>query len=343
MKKLVFVCFLAMPVFFLSCIKEPEMYDNTYRGNFDALWEIIDRRYCFLDYKNIDWDSVYAVYSPRVDTIHNNWDFFSLLGDMLDVLKDGHVNLISNFDVSRYWDWYLDYDDNFDDDILYSDRYLGDDYRKANGLDYKIFDSGRIGYIYYSSFSESFNDTNIAYALSSFSDCYGLIIDVRDNGGGFLDLAERMVSYFIKEKTLVGYYKLKTGYGHSDFSKAYAVNVSPNGRIYWGRPVIILTNRRAYSATNDFVSYMKGLPNVSIVGDKTGGGGGAPFSSELVNGWRVRFSAYPSFNRNMQMIENGIEPDYHVSMSKEDMEKGYDSIIEFAMKLIRNKMPSNFK
>ena len=59
------------------------------------------------------------------------------------------------------------------------------------------------------------------------------------------------------------------------------------------RKVVVLTNRHSYSATNDFVNSMRCFPNVTLVGDKTGGGSGLPFSSELPNGWGVRFSASP--------------------------------------------------
>ena len=44
------------------------------------------------------------------------------------------------------------------------------------------------------------------------------------------------------------------------------------------KPVIILTNRSVYSAANEFVKYMKCCPKAKIVGDKTGGGAGLPFS-----------------------------------------------------------------
>ena len=47
----------------------------------------------------------------------NQYVLFDVLGDMLNELKDGHTNLISTFNMSRYWDWYLDYPDNFDSDI----------------------------------------------------------------------------------------------------------------------------------------------------------------------------------------------------------------------------------
>ena len=79
---------------------------------------------------------------------------------------------------------------------------------------------------------------------------------------------------------------------------------------------------------------MKCCPNVHIVGDKTGGGAGLPFSSELPNGWSVRFSACPMYDRDKQMTEFDIDPDYKVDITESDLIKGKDTIIEFARKLI---------
>ena len=52
------IFYLLILISLTSCIREEET-DNTPRGNFEALWKIIDEKYCFLDYKQIDWDSVY--------------------------------------------------------------------------------------------------------------------------------------------------------------------------------------------------------------------------------------------------------------------------------------------
>jgi C-terminal processing protease CtpA/Prc len=79
---------------------------------------------------------------------------------------------------------------------------------------------------------------------------------------------------------------------------------------------------------------MKCCPNVKIVGDKTGGGAGLPFSSELPNGWSIRFSACPMYDKNKVSTEFGIEPDYNVQLSQDDFLKGKDTIIEFARQLL---------
>ena len=102
------------------------------------------------------------------------------------------------------------------------------------------------------------------------------------------------------------------------------------------KPVIILTNRGCYSATNEFVSIMKNANNVTIIGDKTGGGSGLPFTSELPNGWSIRFSASPMFNAHKEHIEFGVEPDIYVSMDQNDIDKKRDTIIEKAREMLRN-------
>lgn len=102
--------------------------------------------------------------------------------------------------------------------------------------------------------------------------------------------------------------------------------------------VIVLTNRRSFSATNDFVNCMKQLPLVTIIGDKTGGGSGLPFSSEIPNGWSIRFSASPMFDPQMNQLEFGIDPDLKVDMSSEDIQRGKDTIIETACYLLKNSL-----
>ena len=143
-----------------------------------------------------------------------------------------------------------------------------------------------------------------------------------------------MAARFTNEELLVGYMQHKTGPGHNDFSSREEQRLKPAQGIRWQKGVAVLTNRGVFSAANEFVKYMKCCPNVIIVGDKTGGGGGLPFSSQLPNGWSIRFSACPIFDRNGQSTEFGIEPDYWVSLTDEDFQRGEDTIIEAARRLV---------
>ena len=271
----------------------------------------------------------------------SNDDLFDILSQMLYILKDGHVNLSSAKRTSFYDEWYQGYDWNYREDILYQ-TYLGSastGYYTSAGLKYKIFDNN-IGYIRYESFSSGVGDGNLDEVLLYLATCNGLIIDVRDNGGGNLTNSTRIAARFTNEKTLTGYIQHKTGPGHNDFSKMEPIYLEPSNSIRWQKKVIILTNRRCYSATNDFVNAMRSLnkdneeKRIIQLGDWTGGGSGLPFSSELPNGWSVRFSASPHFDKNKQPLEEGIEPDIAINMSESDQLKHKDTLIEKAFEIL---------
>jgi hypothetical protein len=318
-----------------SCINE-EQFDNTPEGNAEALWKIIDQHYCFLDYKaekiGLDWNEVRGRYMSQVHKNMSSSQLREVLCNMLSELRDGHVNLYTAADVGRYWAWKDDYPRNLNDDIR--NNYLGNDYRIAGGIRYRILDDN-IGYIVYTSFSSGIGEGNIAEVLHYLRLCTGLIIDVRGNGGGQLDYAERLSSHFTNERILVGYRSHKTGPGHSEFSELSAEYLEPSSTVRWQKPAIVLTNRECYSATNTFVRNMLCCPQVKTLGDYTGGGSGMPFTSELPNGWLVRFSACPQYDKHKQHIEFGIPPTIPCELKAEDVAKGKDTLIETARKLLR--------
>lgn len=317
-----------------GCVEE-EQLDDTPQDNFEALWKIIDEHYCFLTIKQkqlgVDWQQVYNKYKVRVNNNMTRVQLFEVLGNMLGELRDGHVNLTASHDLARNWSWYEDYPTNFSDSLLRI--YMGTNYRIAAGLRYCILDDN-MGYIRYESFSSGFGDGNLDEVLSHMMLCRGLIIDIRSNGGGELTNAESLAARFINEKTLVGYSRHKTGPGHNDFSALEPHYLEPAAGFRWQKPVCVLTNRHVYSAANEFTMYMKGLPAVKIVGDRTGGGAGMPFASTLPNGWVVRFSAVPMYNADKLLTEFGIDPDYNVQLQSDDFRRGKDTIIEFARALL---------
>lgn len=316
-----------------GCVDEDEYADNP-QGNFEALWNIIDQHYCFFDYKyqqyGLDWNEIHNRYAKQVTGDLTDAQLFEVLGNMLGELRDGHVNMYSSFDIARNWSWHENYARNISDSLI--TKYLGTDYKIANGMKYRVLDDN-VGYIRCSTFENKLGSGNLDEIISSLLLTRGLIIDLRDNTGGMITSAEEFAARFTNKKILVGYMQHKTGKGHNDFSSMEEQYLEPSTGIRWQKPVVILTNRSVYSAANEFVKYMKCCPNVTIVGDKTGGGAGMPFSSEIPIGWNIRFSACPIFDKNQSSTEFGIDPDYKVDMSSQDYFYGKDSIIEYARSL----------
>lgn len=316
-------------------------FTNTPSGNFAALWTIMDRHYCFFDLKKeelgVDWDEVRERYKASISDDMSDKALFEVLCSMIGELRDGHVNLVSSYDYGRNWHWKTDYPANFSKDLQNS--YLGDDYRIAgSGYYYRIFEDN-IGYFVIESFENNVSESRINVMLGSMALCNGLIIDIRDNGGGLLTAAQDLASRFTEERVLTGYSCYKNGPGHNDFSEPVKNWLEPDKyNLRWVKPVVVIVNRGCFSSANDFANCMKGLPAVTLIGDTTGGGGGLPMSTELPNGWSVRFSSAPTFDADMHHIEMGVAPDMVVSMSDDDLNNGYDTLIETARNLINSKI-----
>ena len=309
-----------------------EQKSNTAQNNFDLLWQIFDERYCFFEEKKIDWDRMYDKHWNEVlrhgcDDDPLSLGLFNEMCFMLEELRDGHVSLENGYNTRTYTGWHTPYSENFSSSII---RAYRDSDRQTRYLNNEMSISvlpESIGYIRCPSFSDKFNRDDLDDAMTRFKGAKGVIIDVRNNGGGLVSEAYMLASRFAREKKHVGYVRYKTGKGHNDFSDYFARYVEPEGAHPFYGKLAVITNRKVYSAANLFVSIMSNLPQVRIMGDNTGGGGGVPISAELYNGWTVKLSTNPVFDVYKRSIESGIKPHQSIELGK-DAQK--DNIIETA-------------
>ena len=301
--------------------------DNKY-GNFDLLWRTIDEKYGLFDVKDVDWQTVYDTCRPKLASIRSEVALFDLMASMLDLLRDGHTNLISGFDIGRNWNWYLSRPPNFNRELV-ERNYLGTGHRITGPFAHNwLRDS--VGYVYYSSFSGNFSTPQLDLILYNYREAKGLILDVRDNGGGFLGNARSIAGHFSDQERVAFFEQAKSGPKANDFTGPQAVTVEPEGIQYKGN-VVVLTNRSCYSATNSFAAMLQDLPQVTLMGDTTGGGGGLPIYGELPNGWTFRYSATRTFTPDGHSLEVGIPPDIAMDLDSAQLLQGKDSYIEAAI------------
>lgn len=99
-----------------------------------------------------------------------------------------------------------------------------------------------------------------------------------------------------------------------EFSAWHAMVVSPaeEGQpTYRGRPVIVLMDAGCFSATDVFLSALKGLPGVVLVGEASSGGSARAQVVELpVSGLKARFASMASFQASGELFDGrGVLPD----------------------------------
>lgn len=331
-----FLNLILIILLFSSCEKvlmEKEPADDPV-NNFEYLWKTADEKYSFFEYKNIDWNDIYDKYRPQIYPDMKKGELFYVLSEMLNQLHDGHVNLKSPFDVSRYSFTYSS-PENFNFRLI-KDNYIGWDYRITGSLVNTTFErnGNEIGYIYYGSFSSILQGADIDFAIASLKHTKGIILDLRSNGGGSVSNIYRLGSRFADEKRFIYSSALKNGPGHNDFGEPANVYLEPAGAYQYLNPVILLTNRGCFSATSFFATAMKAFPHVVQVGDTTGGGLGSPAGFELPNGWGYRFSVSRTLTPDGQNFENGVPPDITVWMDPLNEFNGIDDIMEKAIEII---------
>jgi hypothetical protein len=299
---------------------------------FDEVWNFVDREYSLFAFKNVDWDERYDHYRELIDSEMDDDSLLNVIGAMLNELEDRHVNACSATECSS-WEWTEFHPENVKLSLLKNFYWLGNE-EKIGPL--RVVDFGDVGYLYLNTFAFEPDIDEWASTLDRFRDHQGIILDIRNNGGGDLDTYRAIAGLFTEETRLVGEQRYKTGPGRDDFSEWEQHFISPSapGRAYT-KPVVLLINHGTYSSATFFANAMSRFSNVTLVGDATGGGGGVPAYTELANGWWMRCSNTQFKDPDEYFIDMGVLPDIEIDMDTSLIDQGIDSILEEGLELLR--------
>ncbi len=322
--------FLIMLLIFSSCEKimfEPDKGSSDPLTNFDYLWNEIDKKYSYFELKNIDWNAIKNKYRPLLTKNSTEEELFQVLADMLNELKDDHTNLVSPFNISRY-NVELTAQENYRERTI-TEYYIPDIWQ-TSAFSHGFLDNNEIGYIHYGSFMEEFTDDELDFVLNRYRNTKGIIFDIRQNGGGNIFNIPKILSRFTDSKILAAYNVTRNGPKHDDFSNRENFYITPYSGKKYLKPIIVLIDRGSYSATTFFALVTKAFPNIKLIGDTTGGGGGLPNGGQLPNGWTYRFSISQLLDLNgNNYAEKGVPPDIKVAFDWSNLTK--DEILERAI------------
>lgn len=298
---------------------------------FDQVWSETDQHYSFFEYKHINWDSLRAVYRPLALSAPNDASLASIIGRMLDALKDVHVSLDADRLTYRYlcpWDTAQIY---FNAQLTET-RYLQHPTIKAHLVYGYVRPS--VGYLHITDFQDEGWEGDVDAALQAMDSATTMIVDVRDNFGGEDGLAIAIAGRFADAGHDYGFLRLRNGPGHGDFTPYISEHVSPLGHHFSGA-VYVLTNRRVFSSAEDFVLAMRTFPNVKVVGDTTAGASGGPLVRELPNGWTFQISEWMEFTPDKQTFEGiGLAPDVVTKSTAAAFYAGSDVTLDRALSLV---------
>jgi carboxyl-terminal processing protease len=162
----------------------------------------------------------------------------------------------------------------------------------------------------------------------------GLIFDLRNNGGGYLDTAIQVVSEFIPSGVV-----MFEQYGGGE---TYTYNAIQGG-LATKIPLTVLVNEGTASASEITAGAIQDLERAPLVGMTTYGKGSVQNWVALKNdagGVRVTIARWLTPN-GRQIAEQGLTPDYIVEMTEDDYINGLDPQLEKAIDVLKKIIQDN--
>lgn len=198
-------------------------------------------------------------------------------------------------------------------------------------VDYRMIEGENLGYLQIITFgSETRQELKDALKDLLKQDPDGLIIDLRNNGGGYLQTSIQVASQFIGEGVI-----LYEDYGFDQGMQTYEAN---RGGLATDIPLVVLVNQGSASASEIVAGAIQDHERGPLVGMTTFGKGSVQNWIELSNqqgAVRVTIARWLTPDKR-QIHQQGLTPDYEVELTEEDFENELDPQLDKAIQVLRD-------
>lgn len=201
---------------------------------------------------------------------------------------------------------------------------------------------GNIAYLAVNEFSDDQGAKTMQDNFAAIAAAKGLIIDVRENGGGSTSSGYAILQ-MLTEKPFLGsnfrtreYQAANRAWGVlPGWHRGYSDETSPDAAHFFKGPVAVLIGAQTYSAAEDFVVAFDEMNRGTLIGQTTGGGTGQPLVFKLPGGGGARIGAKDDSYADGKVFEGvGIAPKIAVAPTVADIRSGRDPVLEKARSVL---------
>lgn len=157
-----------------------------------------------------------------------------------------------------------------------------------------------------------------------------IILDLRNNPGGYLEVAQDIAGWFLKRGEVV----VIEDFGEGKEQKIYQAQGNAVFRDY---PIVILINKGSASASEILAGALRDGRGIKIIGEKSFGKGSVQELERLEEGSSLKITVAKWLTPKGELIaDKGLEPDIKVEMTEEDYEEDRDPQLDKAIEIIKN-------
>ncbi|MES1240544.1 MAG: S41 family peptidase [Acidobacteriota bacterium] len=191
---------------------------------------------------------------------------------------------------------------------------------------------GNVAHLVLNTFAESDVVRYYEELASSITTAAALLLDIRDNRGGFTSVGFHILGHLTDQRHLVGRWWKRYGFV-LQHGETWLEGVGMQ-KLYNG-PVAVLAGPRTYSAAEDFAAAFDVMGRGLLVGEPTGGCTGQSRLIKLPGGGSARVcSRRDTYPDGSDFVGIGIQPDRLVNPSVDDFRSGRDSVLEAALEAV---------
>ncbi|MEF8847302.1 MAG: S41 family peptidase [Candidatus Paceibacterota bacterium] len=190
---------------------------------------------------------------------------------------------------------------------------------------------GKIAYIKLEHFTEALSSSFREAAIEiTKKDAKGIVLDVRNNPGGYLSVAQDITGWFIDKGKVIAI----EDFGSDREDKKYK---SQGPGTFSDLPVVVLVNQGSASASEILAGALRDQRGVKLIGTKSFGKGSVQELSRLDDGSSLKITVAKWLTPNGDLIaDKGLEPDVKVERTEEDYKNDKDPQLKKALEIIRN-------
>jgi carboxyl-terminal processing protease len=188
---------------------------------------------------------------------------------------------------------------------------------------------GNIAYLKLYHFTQAARyDFNIAALEILNSPAEKIILDLRNNGGGFLQVAQDIAGWFLKEGEVVTIEDT----GSEEEEKSYRTEGPARLLPY---PAVVLINEGSASASEILAGALRDNRGIKLIGQDSFGKGSIQELEELSKGGLKITIARWLTPKGELIADKGLEPDIKVEMTDQDYEQDRDPQLDKAIEVIK--------
>ena len=187
-----------------------------------------------------------------------------------------------------------------------------------------------VAYIKLSHFNEntSYKFLQLANDISK-SPAKKIVLDLRNNPGGYLDVAVTIAGYFLERNKVVTI----EDFGGKQPEETLKASGNP---IFLNYPTVVLINQGSASASEILAAALKENNNIKLIGEKSFGKGSVQELQNLLDGSSLKMTIAHWLTPKRNLInEKGLEPDIKIEATEENTADGKDPQLDKALEIIK--------